>query len=134
MCSNQDRWYKERSFLLIPESSVFFFPRENFWISKMAVKTSRFWKFSWAILSLFTFFYYKNPKLPVKFFEKGGREIRKCPWKWSKSIFFTDCEKFHGEKKKHWTWLYTRALPKCISPSLPNGIFLSVINKWTCLR
>ena len=77
----------------------FFFPRENFCTSKMAVKIFRFWKFSRAIWSFFMVFYYKNPKLPVKIFEKGGRESQKYPWKWSKSISFTGGENFHGEKK-----------------------------------
>ena len=66
-----------------------FFPRENFCTSKMALKVFRFWKFSRAIWSFFKVFYYKNPKLPVKFFEKSGRESKKYPWKLSKSIFFT---------------------------------------------
>ena len=65
----------------------------------MAVKIFRFWKFSRAKWSFFKFFYYKNPKLPVKIFEKGARESQKYPWKLSKRIFFTGGEKFHGEKK-----------------------------------
>ena len=78
---------------------VFFFSRENFWISKMAVKIFRFWNFSRVIWSFFKFFYYKNPKLPVEFFEKGGRESQKYSWKWWNSIFFTGGENFH--RKKH---------------------------------